>query len=78
MHLGHLHHHYKQYNEFSLAALLPVSIYNQSENLRHHVHVFEVFPDHPPGLGHVAGIPLDVHGLVLSFPGRGRTRFGLV
>ena len=48
------------------------------DDLRHHVHVFEVFPDHPPGLGHVAGIPLDVHGLVLSFPGRGRTRFGLV
>ena len=40
-------------------------------DLGHHVHIFEILPDHPPGFGHVARVPLDVHVPILSLPCRG-------
>ena len=31
------------------------------QNLAHGVHIAELLGNHPPGFGHVAGVPLNVH-----------------
>ena len=31
------------------------------QNLTHRVHIFDLLGNHPPGFGHVAGIPLNIH-----------------
>ena len=45
------------------------------QNFAHRVHVFDLLGDHPPGLGHVAGIPLNIHYQIT--PIRLKSRFSV-
>ena len=45
------------------------------QNLAHRVYILDLLGDHPPGLGHVAGIPLNVHYQIT--PIRLKSRFSV-